>query len=134
MLNSGHEQDKVHLLGMVNRVEVFKLCFADLSEHFSVPDLAVHIQVRLLTGITIRMAAWNKASEEERLDSDELLPLLLELFLENLFDKFGKGVSVFLADESILENSEALVTPKLEHVILLDDGFATSLGDTLEDL
>jgi hypothetical protein len=105
-------------------VVILQLVLASFGELLSVPQFAVDVSIWLLGGVVVWIAHWDETSEDQWFDLDDVTPLFLELILDLLGKDILEVISVTLIDESVLEDSLALVSPKLEHVVLLEDSLS----------
>mmetsp|Transcript_20678 Transcript_20678/g.31621 ORF Transcript_20678/g.31621 Transcript_20678/m.31621 type:complete len:466 (-) Transcript_20678:2095-3492(-) len=134
MLDGGHEEHQVHLLGVIHTVVVLETVLCSALHFIAIVELAVNVLVGLLAGVTAGVAQWHEGSEEERLHLDDAVPVLLEFILNDGVDHGLEDVSVALGDHTILEHTQALVRPQLDHVVFVGDSLGIRLGDALEDL
>lgn len=105
-----------------------------LLDKFTILKLTVNVRDRLLISVTIGVNRWCEGAEEKRLDLNDRIERLLEVLCALLLHESKELVAIIHRDETILEDTHALVSPQLDQVVVFGDGSWVRLGDTLEDL
>jgi hypothetical protein len=119
---------------VVKLVVVLERGLSLILDLFSISQLTIKVSERSLGSITIRVNKGNKASKKQRLDLDNVAPILLEFFLYLLLKKIFEFFVIRVTDKTIGEYSEALMSPQLDHVIFGLNSLGGGAGDALEDL
>ena len=110
------EQHDVHGFDLLLFVVSSELIVQELSQRFKVCDLLIHLGLLALASLV-----------DEEVDEDSISLLVRhavlnvvhrEVRLELIVDHLFEFLAVFLADKSVVEDSQDLVAPKLDDLLL----------------
>jgi hypothetical protein len=98
MLNSIHEQHKVHSVARVHLIKVVQLLIANFFHVFKICDFTVNIHDRSLGGVIIRINGRHEGSPQERLHIHDVSPILVEVLFDEFFKLFFEEFLVLAVD------------------------------------
>jgi hypothetical protein len=117
---------------VVDLVVIYEGCLSLIFKLLSLCELAVEINVRFLSSITIWIYHWDEGSKQKRLDLYNRVPVFLELLLNLVLEETLELFMISFTDESIRENSQTFMGPELDHVIFGFNSLWRGFADTLE--
>ena len=134
VLNCICKEYQIHSFASIHCVKLFEHIHALLRHKFTICKLTVDVRQGLLRLVTIRVDQGREGAEEQRLDLDKILQALPELLRGLLFQELLQLVTILLRDETVLENSHALMGPEFDCRGLVSVSAWIRLRDALEDL
>lgn len=98
VLNCCIEEHKIHFLGVVELVVFLERGLCLIFNLFSISQLTVEISEGSLGSIAIGVNQGYEAGKQQRLNFDDIAPILLELLLDLFFKKSFELLVVSITD------------------------------------